>query len=113
MRLRSAAEETTYCRLRSLEMTHAGNANEDSTHGAGEMMQSIADGGWEITTRAAGFSDHREVGFPTQVLVGVEKQRKACPDLRVLTGSMHRSPAKRRNDAPQPSRRRNHARYRS
>ncbi|KAJ1104499.1 hypothetical protein NDU88_001910 [Pleurodeles waltl] len=67
------------------------------------MTRSIADGGWEITTRSVGFSDHRAAGLPTQVLLGVEKQRKACPDPRVLTGSTHRSPAKERNGAPDPA----------
>ncbi|KAJ1210777.1 hypothetical protein NDU88_006139 [Pleurodeles waltl] len=65
----------------------------------------------EITTRAAWFSDHRAAGFLTQV--PLLKQRKACPDLRVLTGSAHHSPAERRNDAPRPAERRNDAMSRS
>ncbi|KAJ1202401.1 hypothetical protein NDU88_006201 [Pleurodeles waltl] len=66
------------------------------------MTHSIADRGWEITTCGAGFLDHRAAGFPNQVPLYVEKQRKACRDPRVLTRSMHYSPADRRNDAPDP-----------
>ncbi|KAJ1140348.1 hypothetical protein NDU88_006703 [Pleurodeles waltl] len=48
----------------------AGNVTKESMHGAGETTRSIAGGGWEITTRAAGFSDHRAAGFLTQVPLG-------------------------------------------
>ncbi|KAJ1129430.1 hypothetical protein NDU88_007800 [Pleurodeles waltl] len=72
-------------------------------------MRSTTDGGWEITTRAVGFSDHRAAGFPIQVPMCMEKQCKACPDpeiadwidasLSCVEKKQRARPGKRRNDA--------------
>ncbi|KAJ1141729.1 hypothetical protein NDU88_008057 [Pleurodeles waltl] len=48
-------------------------------HGAGETTCSIADGGWEIASRAVWFLDHCAAGFLTQVPTGRVKTTQGLP----------------------------------